>query len=557
MLEASKVSVRYRGGDAAALDGVSFRVDAGDIVSLVGANGSGKSTLGALLCAMRLPDAGSVAADGADPARSPADRREVRRRVGLVRQHPFDQLVSTVVFDEVAFGPRNLGLDRDAVRTRVDRALARVGLDGLERRDTTALSGGEQQRLALAGVLAMEPSYIVLDEASSMLDASARPRYRALVADLAASGIGIVQITHDPLEILSSHRAVVLDAGRVAFEGAPLDLLLDHADLWDETIVSHPAVEALRYACGRGFRPSGMPDPRVAVSWLLEGYRASRIDRADIAHALACCSGDMADRATCGARPDTDRAVVAIDGVSYSYDGRERVLCDVSLDLRAGEVALVAGTSGSGKSTLACIASGLIAPNAGTVAVRGSTPHPGDVGMAFQRPEDQLFCESVADELAFAPRNLGCDGEEVAARVRRAAGFVGLDDALMDRYPFELSGGQARRVAVGSVLSLDAAAYILDEPTAGLDAAGRAHMHALARSLADAGRAVAIISHDLEEWLDVVDRVVFVRDGRIVWRGSAGSLHEDTDAFDAAGLDVPLSFELACALQDALGGDRP
>ena len=255
--------------------------------------------------------------------------------------------------------------------------------------------------------------------------------------------------------------------------------------------------------------------------------------------------------------PENANPVIAIDGVSYSYDGREQVLRDVSLDLRAGEVALIAGTSGSGKSTLACIAAGLIASDAGTVAVCGAAPRPGDVGMAFQRPEDQLFCESVADELAFAPRNLGCDEDEVAARVRRAAGFVGLDDALMGRYPFELSGGQARRVAVGSVLSLEAAAYILDEPTAGLDAAGRDHMHALARNLADAGRAVAIISHDLEEWLDVVDRVVFVRDGRIVWSGSAGSLHEDAGAFAAAGLDAPLSFELARALREALDGDRP
>ncbi len=402
MLEASKVSVHYRGGDAAALDGVSLRVDAGEIVSLVGANGSGKSTLGALLCAMRLPDTGSVTVDGADPARSAADRREMRRRVGLVRQHPFDQLVSTVVFDEVAFGPRNLGLDRDAVRARVDRALARVGLDGLERRDTTALSGGEQQRLALAGVLAMEPSYIVLDEASSMLDASARPRCRALVAELAASDIGIVQITHDPLEILSSRRVVVLDTGRVAFEGTPLDLLFDHADLWDGTIVSHPAVEALRYACGRGFHPSGTPTPQAAVSWLLEGYRASRIDRADIAHALTCCEGRVAGGVRRDACPENANPVIAIDGVSYSYDGRERVLRDVSLDLRAGEVALIAGTSGSGKSTLACIAAGLIASDAGTVAVCGAAPRPGDVGMAFQRPEDQLFCESVADEISAA-----------------------------------------------------------------------------------------------------------------------------------------------------------
>ena len=203
------VSLGDTGGSRFALHDISLSVAPGQIVSLVGSNGSGKSTLAALMCAVRLSIEGMVVVDGFDPAVDEHSRLEVRRLVGLVRQNPLDQIVSTLVFDEVAFGPRNLGLPELQVRQRVKEALGQCGLLGFEKRDTTALSGGEQQRLALAGVLAMHPRYLVLDEATSMLDSAIRSSFRTLVFQLAREQrIGVVQITHEPQEVLSSDRVV-------------------------------------------------------------------------------------------------------------------------------------------------------------------------------------------------------------------------------------------------------------------------------------------------------------------------------------------------------------
>lgn len=552
MLVATDVTARYSPDAPLALDGACLSVRSGEVVSLIGANGSGKSTLGALFAGMRLADTGRIEVDGCDPACDSAARREARRRVGFVRQHPFDQLVSTVVYDEVAFGPRNLGVRGDELRSRVAGALARVGLEGYERRDTTALSGGEQQLLAFAGVLAMQPSYLVLDEASSMLDSSARPRHRALVRALADGGLGIVQITHDPLEVLASDRAVVLDAGRIRFDGSPLELVLSERSLWDETIVANPCVEALRAVCALGYHTDAPVDLDRALSWLIDALRGSCVDAQECATVLArmraALLGDERMTRSRGA------AAVSLRSVCYSYDRGRRALDGVSVDVRAGEVLLIAGASGSGKSTLSCVAAGLIEPDAGSIEVGGARVRTGDVGVAFQRPEDQLFCESVADELAFAPRNLGCDEGEVDARVRRAADLVGLPSELMDRYPFDLSGGQARRVAVASVLSLGARIYLLDEPTAGLDAAGRAAMHELARILAGEGLAVAVISHDIEEWLAVADRVVLMSAGRVVWSGSPGALVDDPNAFACARMEEPQAIALVRRLADELEG---
>ena len=556
MIEVSAARVRYRDGEPAALDGIDLRIERGSVVALVGSNGSGKSTLAQLLCGMRLADEGRCTFDGIDPARGADDRREVRRAVGLVRQHPSDQIVSTVVADEVAFGPRNLGLGPDEVARRVGAALGAVGLDGFTDRDTGALSGGEQQLLALAGVLAMEPSYLVLDEASSMLDSTARPAFRTLVRSLAAKrGVGVIQVTHDPVEVLGSDRAVVLDAGRVVFDGEPSALLSERSGLWDRTVVRSPLVEALRAVHGLGCAPSACCDPELAVECLIASYGRGEVAREEVERVHLLLGGCTRDEAVpLGAGRTPKAPCVRLHGASFSYGDGARALDAVDLEVAAGEVLLVAGRSGSGKSTLACVASGLLPADAGEVLVGGRAPRVGEVGVAFQRPEDQLFCESVRDELAFAPRNLGCDPDEIARRVERACALAGIGPELLDRYPFDLSGGQARRVAVASVVALGAAAYLLDEPTAGLDAAGRGALHALARDLARSGAAVAVISHDLEEWLGEADRAVLMGSGRIVWEGAPADLVRSPGAFEAAGMRPPLSIELAARLGRALEG---
>lgn len=227
MIEFSSVTYRYRPGGAEALADVNVRFDAGELVAVVGANGSGKSTLARLCDGLLLPSAGTVAVDGIDTA-DPGRVTDVRSLVGMVFQDPEDQIVATVVEEDCAFGPENLGLPSAEIRSRVDAALAAVGLTGLERREPHLLSEGQKQRLAVAGALAMRPRYVVLDEPAAMLDPAGRRAVAGILSRLAHDeGHGIVLVTHDAGDVARADRVVGLDAGRVVFDGAPEELLGD------------------------------------------------------------------------------------------------------------------------------------------------------------------------------------------------------------------------------------------------------------------------------------------------------------------------------------------
>lgn len=450
MIDLHGVSIANDG--TAVINGMSFNIAPGEIVALVGENGCGKSTLGRAICAAQLVDGGAVVVNGHDPSASELERLRVRELVGYVRQDPLDQIVSSLVFDEVAFGPRNLGIDEDEVARRVDEALELSLLHGFDQRVTTELSGGEQQRLALAGVLAMRPRYLVLDEPTSQLDPRSRELMRGLFTALSHErGMGLALITHDDDEIALADRVIVCDGSAVC---------------------DSVSCEARSGA-----------EPRIEAGL-----------RVDVG------------------RRDAGETVVSLDGVVFSHGGRT-VLDGVDLDLHAGELVMLAGASGAGKSTLSSLAAGLLEPDAGTVRVCGHAVTPGMVGVAFQQPEVQFFHDTVFDEVAFAPRNAGFDESEVRVLVERSIGAVGLPVDVLERSPFELSGGQARRVAIASVIALDAPAYIFDEPSAALDAEGRSFIHRLACELVNEGRAVLVVTHDLPEWECLADRVLVLEGG--------------------------------------------
>lgn len=220
----------YRTGDVRthALRAVTLTVCEAEHVAVLGANGSGKSTLARMANGLMVPDSGIVTVDDID-TRDESRSLEVRQRVGMVFQHPDDQIVATTVEDEAAFGPENLGLPREEVRERVDEAVSTVGLSGLERREPHRLSGGQKQRLAMAGALAMRPAYLVLDEPASMLDSAGRTEVLSTIGRLRSAGTGILHVTHDLADVLRADRAAVLRDGGLAFDGAVSRLLGDAA----------------------------------------------------------------------------------------------------------------------------------------------------------------------------------------------------------------------------------------------------------------------------------------------------------------------------------------
>jgi energy-coupling factor transport system ATP-binding protein len=257
-------------GVVRALDDVSLDMGPGEFVALVGANGSGKSTLARLCDGLLVPTSGVVKVDGMD-TRDPERTWDVRRRVGLVLQDPDDQVVGTSVEEDAAFGPENLGVPRDEIRERVDTCLAVVGLSGLERREPHLLSEGQKQRLAIAGALAMQPSYLVLDEATSMLDPAGRAAVLELLARLVAEGTGVLHVTHRLDEIVGADRAVALRDGRLAYDGDPQGLLAD-GGLMEACGLSAPPIWRL----ANELRKGGVDVPALTV------------DPAGIAEAIGC-----------------------------------------------------------------------------------------------------------------------------------------------------------------------------------------------------------------------------------------------------------------------------
>lgn len=226
VIELSGVRVVYPGAERPALDGVTLAVAPGESVAVLGPNGSGKSTLVRLMNALLLPSAGTVLVDGMDTT-DEASVWSIRSRVGFVQQNPDNQIVGTVAEEDVAFGPENLGVPQAELRRRVDDALASVGLTGFERREPHLLSEGQKQRLAIAGALALEPAYLVLDEPTAMLDGHGRADVLDAIAMLRDRGVGIVHVTHHLEDVLAADRAIVLDGGTLVFEGAPLELAGD------------------------------------------------------------------------------------------------------------------------------------------------------------------------------------------------------------------------------------------------------------------------------------------------------------------------------------------
>ena len=259
MIEVDHVSFAYSGGGRV-LDDVSLHVAPGERVVLLGANGSGKSTLARLVNGGLVPASGTVRVAGVVSG--------LARLVGYVRQDPRNQLVSALVSDEVAFGPRNLGLSRAEVLERVDEALGVCGISQLHDRLTSELSGGQQQLVALAGVLAMRPRYIVLDEVGSHLDEASRGLVSELVARLETTGVGVLEIAHDPLSLFGATRAVVMDAGRVAWRGRPQELLASDEACALAGLDEDPVARVLGTGVRRGFSLGSRPDPRSLAPFL-------------------------------------------------------------------------------------------------------------------------------------------------------------------------------------------------------------------------------------------------------------------------------------------------
>ena len=526
------VTLRY--GDSVALDDVTLEVCRGERVCVLGANGSGKSTLASVICGLLAPDEGDVELAGhavcTGGVPDLAAYRDARRQLGLVFQNPDDQIVTSVVADDVAFGPENLGVPRAQISVRVARELRRVAMEKYAHADPSRLSGGQRQRVCIAGALAMEPAVLVLDEPSSLLDVRGRAAIMRVMGRLAAAGATLVHVTHFMDEALAADRVVVMQHGHVALEGTP-----------DEVFAAKNAqvIEAL-----------GLEMP-------FEARLAVALRQAGAAGGAIAAPGAPSDEkpAACAACAHTaEPLAILARNLGFSYGPGAQALDGVSLKVPVRATTAIVGQTGSGKSTLLRLLCGLEAADAGSLTVcginaatkRGRRQVRRAVGYVMQHPERQLFAQTVAEDVAFGPRNQGLSAAEVEGRVAHALDLVGLADRR-DASPFELSGGQQRLAAIAGVLAMEPELLVLDEPTAGLDPRGRARLRALMADLAAHGVTLLQVTHSMEDAARA-DHVVVLDQSHVLAAGTPAEVFcpANEPQLTAVGLGLPRPLAYAC-----------
>jgi energy-coupling factor transporter ATPase len=565
VLSVTNLAFAYNAGkpDAiTALRGVSFSVAPGELVAVLGQNGSGKSTLARLLSASLTPTSGSFSVDGV--AASEENVWEIRRRVGMVFQRPDDQLITNVVVDDVAFGPENLGLPREEIESRVAESLAALELGPLRHKQISELSGGEKQRVAIAGVLAMRPNYLILDEPTTMLPPTMARHVVELAHELRdGQGLAVLHITHFMHEVVGFDRLIVLDGGQILMDGPPREVFARAAEL-RAVGLAVPQVAEL----GRRLQARGVALPGTLLT---AGELAEALGQLKAKETRAQGDGEarrQGDGATGGqpvdALPLSPSPLLEARDLHFTYmEGTplaQAALRGLSCAVYTGETLAILGGTQAGKSTLIDFFAGLRRPEPGQLRFAGKDVRDPDfdgaalaraVSIVFQQPETQLIEETVGKDVAFVPRRRGLAPAESRALVEGALTAVGLDyETFRLRYVYALSGGQKRRVAIAGALAAQPRVLILDEPIAGLDPRGRAELAQLIGQLG--GRddlTVIVVGNSIDELAELADRAIVLHEGRAVMAGPLRELLLRADELHAMGLDLSEPAQIALALR--------
>lgn len=459
-----KVRFSYDGGKTWILDGIDLEIAYGQRIAIIGKNGSGKSTLAKIIAGLSSPDSGIVTLCGikvfeANNVDSKAYQK-ARESIGALFQSPEDQIVTTVVEDDVAFGLENLCASKEFMKQNISNALRAVNMENHRFSDPSNMSGGQQQRVAIASSIATKSKLLVLDEPTSMLDSCAKEDVNKLFDKLQTSGTTIVQVTHKISECKNADRILMLENGKLRDVS-----LLELDEFFTE---KSPAV--------------------IESKSMTENVENSN-------------------------------TAIEISNLRLSYSKNQTpILCDYSLSVKSGEIVAIMGKNGCGKSTLAKAICALIKYDSGSICVNGIKISEKtsksqmreirkNIGYVMQLPEQQLFAQTVFEDVAYGPKNFGLEGRELHSRVLSALKSLHIEH-LAQKSPFELSGGQQRLAAIAGILACNPKILVLDEPTAGLDFEYAKIVLKILSDLHNKGVTIIVITHDLNEAKALGARIV-------------------------------------------------
>jgi energy-coupling factor transport system ATP-binding protein len=505
------LSFRYRDRQGAAIHNISFEAKAGEVLLIAGASGCGKTTLircinGLIPRSYKGEMSGRVLVLGEEVKDWPLSR--ISQKIGTVLQDPERQILGTKVLNEVAFGLENLGLPRDEIYQRVQVALDILEISRLRDRDTFTLSGGEKQKVALAGVVAMRPTILLLDEPLASLDPASAWDSLNTVRLLANQGMTVLMVEHRVEDVLriQPERVMFMSDGEIRYLGnlSGLSKVVNYRE------VKLPAEDIVERA---------KSDAAPAEIKLLPSVTENGLKR---------------------------DALVKFEDVDFGYESERQVLHGISLAIRRGDVIAVLGPNGSGKTTFVKHAIGLLKPKSGRVLVNGRDTHQtsvaeiaGTLGYVFQSPSHMLFAPTVNEELSFGPKNLKHSPLEIETEVKEALQIVNLADKEKDP-PLALSFGQQKRVSIAAILAMRSRILVMDEPTAGQDYQN--YMNFMDAILQMPGfEAILFITHDVDLAVIYANRILMISDGRLIADGKPQDVLRDFDRLRANRL-VPTSL---------------
>ena len=568
-----------------ALSDVSFSIEQGSFVCILGHNGSGKSTLAKLFNALQLPGEGTVLVSGMD-SREEKNIFPIRREVGMVFQNPDNQIIASVVEEDVGFGPENIGLPTDEIWKRVKDALAAVHMEAYRLKSPNHLSGGQKQRVAIAGTLAMEPKVIVLDEPTAMLDPSGRKEVLESVLELKRTkGISIILITHYMEETVDADRLLLMDAGKLVLDGSPREVFSDVARLKSYRM-DVPLITEL----SDKLKAAGFPIEKTVLRkeeleeellrLFREGFRLEKGSKVQEPEEESVESKALTAAGKSKKEEELDNIVEVKNLTAIFQEGtamESTALKDVSLHIRRGSLTALIGHTGSGKSTLLQHLNGLMKVSRGEIWVsfrenpplliqekgflfrkgkikkvqkegRLSFSEEGfdlralrfKVGLVFQYPEYQLFEETVLEDVVFGPLNQGKSKEEAEKLAKEALRSLGIGEESYGKSPFELSGGQKRKVAIAGVLAMQPELLVLDEPTAGLDPAGRDELfREIAGLRENYAMTILLVSHSMDDVARYAEEVIVLHHGERKMEGSVEEVFGKRKLLEEMGLGLP------------------
>ncbi len=511
-LVVENLSFRYRDRFGAAINNISFSAKKGELLLLAGASGCGKTTLircinGLIPRSYKGELSGKVLVCGQDTNGMPLSR--ISQLVGTVLQDPERQILGTKVINEVAFGLENMALARAEIIRRADEALAYLNISALRNRETFNLSGGEKQKVALAGVLAMRPSVLLLDEPLASLDPASALETLAMVRRLVDQGLTVLMVEHRVEDVLKikPDRVMFMSDGEIRYLGDANGLM--------------NAVD---------YREVKLPAKMIA------SRAASDPAPAEIRFLSASQANGESD----------SKPLVRFENVTFGYESEREVLHGISLDIKKGDVIAVLGPNGAGKTTFVKHAIGLLKPKAGQVLVNGKNTQEASVaeiastlGYVFQSPSHMLFAPTVREELAFGPKNLKHSPEAIERQVKESLEIVNLSEKENDA-PLSLSFGQQKRVSIAAILAMRSKILVMDEPTAGQDY--KNYMGFMDAILQLPGfEAILFITHDVDMAVIYANRIILVADGAVQADGKPEDVLKDYGLLKACRV-VPTSL---------------